>query len=375
MSDATPVRPAEFEDGRDIDPARGELCGEGAQMKVKAPEHAYPARRDVEHRVPSEGGRADVTYYDQPVIKAPVWIWSVPAYLFVGGIAGATSALAAAAEVIDPRANRRLIRTAHLVSMSGEVMSAGFLIYDLGRPARFLNMLRVFRPTSPMNLGTWILSASGAASTAAVLFGGRKGALGRVGKAAGYAAGALGLPLAGYTAVLFTSTAVPVWQGGHRALPPLFLASSAATAGALVSMLPVGRRGRAAARRFAAFGNAAALAASVAFEMEVARSPRAARPLRRGVSGVLWNLARGLTGASLVTNIAAGHGRRRAVSHALALAGGLGMRVSVFLAGRASAHDPRATFRQQRAGLGAAEVTETANHPPRIEPGPVMART
>lgn len=328
--------------GRNIDPALGVLRGEGAAIQVEAPEHAYPTSREIARRVPAERRGEDRTYYDEPVLKEPVWIWSIPVYFFVGGAAGGASALAAAAQAFDPRGLRRLIRAAHVVSLIGEVMSAGLLIHDLGRPTRFLNMLRVFRPSSPMSVGSWILTASGGASTAAVLFGER-----RLGRFAGYVAGVLGLPLAGYTAVLIACTAVPVWQGGRRALPPLFLASSAASAGALLSLLPVGKRGKRVARRFEVFGNVAELLMGVWFTQEVGRSPRAARPLQRGLSGTLWGASRALTAASLSASAAG----RRAVSSALSLAGAMGLRAAVFMAGKASARDPRATFRQQREGV------------------------
>ncbi|APR81409.1 Formate dehydrogenase O putative subunit protein [Minicystis rosea] len=338
------------DDGRHIDPALGILSGEGATIRMVAPEHAYPAPRETAE---CEGK----TYYGQPVLKAPVWIWSVPAYFFVGGTAGAASALAAAAQAFDPRGSRRLIRRAHQISMAGDILSAGLLIHDLGRPTRFLNMLRVFRPTSPMSVGSWVLAMSGAASTLAVLAGERRGAIGHVGKAAGYVSGGLGLPLAGYTGVLLTSTAVPIWQGGRRALPPLFLASSAAGAGALLSMLPIGARGRAAARRFGMFGDVAALALGLAYEREVSRVRRVASPLRHGPSGVLWALSRALTGASVVLSAASRTDTRRRAAGALTLLGAASLRAAVFLAGKASARDPQATFEQQRAGLGAAEVT------------------
>jgi formate-dependent nitrite reductase membrane component NrfD len=165
-----------------------------------------------------------------------------------------------------------------------------------------------------------------------------------LGRIAGYAAGILGLPLAGYTGVLIACTAVPVWQGGRRALPPLFLASSAASAGALLSLLPVGRRGKRVARRFEAFGNVAELSMGVLFAKEVGRTPRAARPLGRGLSGTLWGVSRGLGAASLLASVVGS----RAASGALTLAGAMGLRAAVFLAGKASARDPRATFRQQR---------------------------
>ena len=334
------------DDGRHIDPALGVMSGEGAGMRVRVPEHAYPAPREIARAASDHDAR---TYYGQPVLKAPVWIWSVPAYFFVGGTAGAASALAAAAEALDPLGSRRLVRRAHQISMAGDILSAGLLIHDLGRPTRFLNMLRVFRPTSAMSIGSWALAASGATGTLAVIAGERRGAIGGVGKAAGYVSGALGLVLAGYTGVLLASTAVPVWQGGRWSLPPLFLASAAASAGALLAMLPVGRRGRAAARRFARFGDVATLALGLSYEYEVGRSRRVARPLRRGAPGALWAISRGLTGASIVASATAKGAKRDRTAGVLGLAGAIALRTAVFLAGKASAQDPRATFDPQRA--------------------------
>jgi formate-dependent nitrite reductase membrane component NrfD len=345
------------DDGRNVDAARGALHGEGASIRVDAPEHAYPTIREAARGAP-EGPGPDPTYYGEPVIKEPVWVWTIPLYFFVGGVAGASAALASAAHALDPEGQRSLVRCAHWISAAGDVVGAGLLVSDLGRRARFLYMLRVIRPTSPMSVGAWVLAGSGAASALSALLGERRGAFGRVGAAAGHASGLLGLVLAGYTGVLLASTAVPVWQGGRRALPPLFLASSAASAGALLHLSPIGRRGRAAARGFAVLGGTLSLALAHAFEREVARSPRAARPLHMGASGALFQVARAMAGAGLLLSVAPPRRQRaaRALGDALALAGSLGLRAAIFLAGKASARDPRATFHQQRDGLGAAEV-------------------
>jgi hypothetical protein len=174
-----------------------------------------------------------------------------------------------------------------------------------------------------------------------------------LGKAAGYVSGLFGLPLAGYTAVLLANTAVPVWLGGARALPPLFLASSAASAGALLDLLPIGPHGRRVARCFALLGSVAALGLGALYEAEVGSVPRAAEPLRRGRSGGLWALARVLTSASLVALVVA-RGRRRAarLGDALGLAGALALRAAVFTAGKTSARDPVASFLQQAGPRG-----------------------
>ena len=90
-----------------------------------------------------------------PVIKEPTWTWEVPWYLFFGGMAGASAPLSLGASL---RGNRALARSASLVALLGAGVSPLLLVADLGRPARFLNMLRVFKVTSPMSMGSWILS-------------------------------------------------------------------------------------------------------------------------------------------------------------------------------------------------------------------------
>src|SRR3954470_8404537 len=189
-------------DGRNIDPSLGILAGEGAHQEVR--ETGGKGARPV----PEPSERAESTadpdsYYGLPLLKEPVWKWPVPAYFYVGGVAGGCAALGAAARRSGLPALRPLCERTRVIAAGGAVVSAGLLIWDLGRPSRFLNMLRVFRPTSPMNLGSWILSAFGGfATVAALLRRHRTGPLGAIGDASAAAAGCLGLPLAGYTGVL-----------------------------------------------------------------------------------------------------------------------------------------------------------------------------
>src|SRR5947209_7184857 len=200
-------------DGRNIDESLGVLAGEGAHQDVR--ETAGKGARPV----PEPKERAESTadrdsYYGLPMLKEPVWKWPIPTYFYVGGLAGATAALGMAAGRFGGPELRPLCERTRIIAAGGAVASSALLIWDLGRPSRFLNMMRVFRPTSPMNLGTWILSAFGGFATVAALLRHRHtGVLGSAGDAAACAAGLLGIPLAGYTGVLLANTSVPLWQG------------------------------------------------------------------------------------------------------------------------------------------------------------------
>ncbi|MCW2715459.1 MAG: nrfD, partial [Frankiales bacterium] len=98
------------------------------------------------------------SYYGRPVVKASPWELDIPAYLFLGGVAAGSSLLSAGADLTGRPAMRRTGRVGALVALSASMVA---LVHDLGRPARFLNMLRVVKVTSPMSVGTWLLTAYG----------------------------------------------------------------------------------------------------------------------------------------------------------------------------------------------------------------------
>jgi hypothetical protein len=290
---------------------------------------------------PGLGGEG-ASYYGRPIVKEPVWTWEIPVYLFTGGLGGASAVLSLAGRLAG---QGRLARTAMYVSAAADAVSPALLMSDLGRPERFLNMLRLFKPTSPMNVGSWILTGSGSASgTAAAL-----DAVGRLPRArtgAATVAALLGPALATYTGVLLADTAVPVWHEAARDLPLLFGSSASASAGAAATVL-LPPEAATPARRVAVLGVIAEIAL---FERMRRRLGFIGEPYDRGAAGCLRWTATGLAGAGAAVLALSGRRRRGAgaLGGGLILAGELCVRLSVFRAGFQSARDPRYTVAAQR---------------------------
>jgi hypothetical protein len=289
--------------------------------------------------------QADFTsYYGRPVVRETVWGPDIPSYLFLGGLAGASSALAAGAQFSG---HAELAGAAKAGAAGAITLSMVALVHDLGRPARFVNMLRVFKVTSPMSVGTWLLSAYTpccmAAAASAVA-----GRLPRAGLAATCGAALVGPAVAAYTSVLLADTATPAWYGARHELPYLFAGSAASAAGGFGLCAVTPARARPAAR-LAAAGAAVELAAEWLLDR---RLGAAAEPYRTGRAGTLMRAGRllaGLGGAGAL--IGARHHATSAVSGAALLAGSAVTRFGVFEAGRASARDPRYTVVPQRERL------------------------
>jgi DMSO reductase anchor subunit len=287
------------------------------------------------------------SYYGRPVLKPPVWKPEIPFYLFSGGLGGASTGLAFLA---DATGNHELGRRAWAVALGAIGASPVLLVADLGRSSRFFNMLRLFKVTSPMNVGSWLLLASGGATAVATADAWTELVPVPLGRVARAAAAALGLPLATYTGALLANTAVPAWHEARTTLPFVFAASAAASAGA--GAVVVSPADAAAPARRVAVGGALASAAAVEL-MERRLGPLGA-PYREGAAGTLKRAALALTvsGATVI----AGLGRRRAAAVAgggLLLAGTVCERWSVFRAGFQSAEDPQYTVAPQRARIGA----------------------
>lgn len=290
------------------------------------------------------------SYYGRPILKPHVWKPYIGWYFFAGGLAGGSSLLGFAARA---RGNDVLARNCSLLALAGVGVSPGLLIADLGRPERFLNMLRVFKPTSPMSVGTWVLSASGAADTVAaaceVL-----DLLPGVRRAAEATSALLAPALCTYTAVLLADSSVPVWHEARRELPLVFASSAAASAGAAATLVTAAEHAGP-ARRLAVLGAGLGLAATTVMER---RLGSLAEPYRQERAGHLGTAARSLHGAGGALIALAG--RRRPfgtrLGAALVLAGSACERLSILEAGRQSAADPAFTVEPQRRRLVDSQV-------------------
>jgi hypothetical protein len=282
------------------------------------------------------------SYYGHPIIKEPTWTWEIPVYFVTGGVSGISSGLSFAARLSG---NQTLARRAQLAALGTIAVSPPLLISDLGRPDRFYNMLRLIKPSSPMSIGSWILSATGAA-TALSGFGMLTGRLPRLSFASGGAAALLGLPLSTYTAVLISNTSVPIWHEGRHHMPLLFGSSSSAGAGALSTLLtPHGCSGP--ARRLAVLAAALEMATTELMERHLGEL---GEPLHHGRNGKIAKAAKLLTGggASLIATAGRRHGGAARLGAALMLGGVMATRWSIFKAGFGSAQDPKYTVEPQR---------------------------
>lgn len=275
-------------------------------------------------------------YYDRPILKPPVWTWEIPLYFFVGGLAGMSSVIALGAYLTG--FDFALVQTALWIAAAGTLVSVGLLISDLGRPARFLHMLRIFKPQSPMSVGAWGLNLFGAGSTAAAFLAqwGMDTPFSVLFLPALVVGATMGGLVATYTGVLLSATTVPAWNR-HRALLPLhFGIAGLGSAAATLELLGFG------APPLHVIGLwAAGLETLVGIQVELHRHGPADRALHEGTAGWMLRVAGTLSGpVSLVLRLL-GWSRIAGIAFLL---GALVSRYGWLAAGKASALDPEAAL-------------------------------
>ena len=288
-------------------------------------------------------------YYGQPLLKEPQWTWMIPLYFFVGGAAGSLGVIGSLADVIGDE--YKLAREARWMATGGAMLSSALLIADLGRPGRFLNMLRVFKPQSTMSMGSWVLSAfatSAAASSFADLLKIKFGdALPvKLISGAGRAGSTLfGMPFHNYTGVLIGASVIPVWNERVSSLPGHFGMSGLQSA---VSLLELA--GHTDNRALNLLGMlSAAMESWEQFDIDTTKSP-ALNPLKSGLSGALVQTGAWFSGPlpfalRLVASLPGTHPRLRRIAACSAIAGSLFTRYGWTQAGKVSSRDWRLTLK------------------------------
>jgi formate-dependent nitrite reductase membrane component NrfD len=316
----------------------------------------------VRHAEPGAGRRRPASYYGVPPLHKPHWKWLIVSYFYLGGVSAGSYVMATVAELFGPREDHEIVRVGRYLAALVVIPCPVLLVLDLGRPGRFLNMLRVLKLRSPMSLGSWGLLVYGTLATLSA--GGQAARDGRLGARVGAlrrapirligAIGSLfGCFIGGYTGVLLGATAVPIWAKNARLLGPLFLSSALASACAAISLVLALRPGRheRSLERLHLAESVATTGEIVALAAIHVRSGSLGAPLSEG------SLARLHLTGSVGLGIAAplvlhavgpklGLPRRlvAVVAAAASLVGGFVVKYVVVMAGHASADDPAATF-------------------------------
>ncbi len=305
-------------------------------------------------------GTQDSSYYGRPIVKAPPWDERVAAYLVCGGIAGGSALLALGGQLTG---RELLRRNARISALAAAGVGTVALVADLGRPERFLNMMRTVKLTSPMSLGSWLLAGfstgAGVAAAAevdrmtgeALPLGPLRTVLRAVEGPAGALAGLLGAPLAGYTAVLLSDTAMPTWNDAREDLPFVFVGSASIAASGLAMITTPVHEARP-ARALAVIGTVGDVLATRT--MEARMDPVAVEPLTTGRPGWLMRWSERLAIAGGIGTLLGGRNRAvAALSGAALVTASAFTRFGVFYAGQDSAKDPRYTVEPQKRRLAA----------------------
>jgi hypothetical protein len=314
------------------------LRREAAQSGVVSGKGVLPQGAPFPQASPTTG------YYGVPLLKEPQWHPEVPLYFFVGGAAGASAVIADMASWLGD--DRELVRSARWIAAGGGALSSALLIKDLGVPSRFLNMLRVFKPLSPMSMGAWTLSAFSSVSAAAA-FGnlmqeklGPSIAIKIVENAAGLLATATGLVMASYTGVLIGATVIPVWNENVGTLPQHFAASGLNSAVSILELF-----GHDDSRALNLLGISASCYEVAEGALLESKRHRVNEPLRKGWSGAIVRAGGVLSGpvplALRLAYAVSGNKKLRRAAAWSSVAGSLLTRFGWVHAGRASARDHR----------------------------------
>jgi formate-dependent nitrite reductase membrane component NrfD len=302
------------------------------------------------------------TYYDYPAMNEPTWHWEIIWYFFFGGLAAGCYLIATVASLFGSKEDRATVRAGYYLSLLALLPCPVLLIKDLGRPERFLHMLRVFKVKSPMSMGTWALTTFSLFSgLMAVIQAAHDGLLGNwwgpdflkalPRKVIAFPGIFFGLFLGSYTGVLLAATSVPIWSRS-KLLGALFASSATSTSTALISLvLRIFGAPAAALHKLERLEWIATLVEMTELFSFLRGSSRAGRALAGAGQGeqgpAFWNLVVGsgllipwlLTTLSLLQG-GKKHTGRGLLTSLLVLTGGYFLRRTIVKAGHTSSRDP-----------------------------------
>lgn len=311
---------------------------------------------------PPGTGSSEPAYYDIPFLKKPVWTWEIGAYFFLGGLSAGSYVLARLAERAGGPTYRSLTRTGTFVALAAIAPCPILLIADLGDPSRFHHMLRVFKPRSPMSLGSWTLAGySGVVFLSALREWYRDDSRrpGRISRIGITLLDAAGLPLAllfsGYTGVLLSGTATPVWTQ-NAWLGPLFCAGALANGAAAISLAAEATQDSQTSESIKTALQPIETAAHLTEAATLAGAMNTAGPLsepllRGPAAPFFWAAVAGLAAAEVLRHLPApapAKSLARTASSVLDIASGFCLKWAIFRAGVPSAVDPHANRRSSR---------------------------
>jgi formate-dependent nitrite reductase membrane component NrfD len=315
---------------------------------------------ETTHHPEADSRRSDKNYYGIPPIKRAHWTWQIPIYFWLGGIGAGTQLFATVAQLLghEDEALKRASRYTVLVTM---LLSPVLLIWDLGRPERFYNMLRILKLRSPMSTQSWSLLTFGnlggliavrQAAEDGLLLGDNPLSRLAIRLVPDRLLTVLVLPFGLFvgfnTGNLVSATSVPIWARNWMLMGPTFLASGLSTALSWLSLvLHLGRWGEAKTLRVLHRAEKATIVIEAALiAASLLRMGKWSKPLFSREVAPLFIGGTILGGIVAPFALLAGKETRSRsmLASILALAGGLAFRFAIILAGRKSADDPEAYF-------------------------------
>ena len=319
----------------------------------------HNGRVETSHHPQSDSRRDDRNYYGIPPIKHAHWTWQIPLYFWIGGIGAGVHLFSTIAQLLGHE-DRTLMRASRYTVFLTMILSPGLLIWDLGRPERFYNMLRILKLRSPMSTQSWSLFIFGnLAGLIAARQAAEDGLLGRNAlsqllirlvppRLLSVLALPFGLFVGFNTGNLISATSVPMWARNWLFMAPTFLTSGLSTALSLLSLiLHLGNRGEEKTMRALRRAEKATLILEGAlFAASLVRMSRWSKPLFSKKVAPLF--VGGGVLAGIAAPIALLFGResrsKSILASTLVLVGGLAFRFAIILGGRISADDPEAYF-------------------------------